>query len=244
VLVALAALALGRARLLPASVGHIPRARALVALPVVLYAAYMVIGALARLAFIREVSPNVRLAAGLAVVATAVIYATWPRLPRAIARGTWNPSASLALAVLVSGGQLVQYVQWATGRSYENYSASVQLGRQLPPGTLVHGKLANGLSLENQIKPVFVGRGFGNYEDRKTRDDVRYILTYIAPSLGYESQAHNPVIQDVIDPYPDQRIIMTFDVAETATGHDRAVLIDKFGGRGRQEMPQSGRANH
>jgi hypothetical protein len=37
---------------------------------------------------------------------------------------------------------------------------------------------------------------------------------------------------------------MTFDVAETATGHDRAVLIDKFGGRGRQEMPQSGRANH
>jgi hypothetical protein len=213
-------------------------------LPVVLYAAYVVIGALARLAFIREVSPNVRLAAGLAVVATAVMYATWPRLPRAIARGTWNPSASLALAVLVSGGQLVQYVQWATGRSYENYSASVQLGRQLPPGTLVHGKLANGLSLENQIKPVFVGRGFGNYEDRKTRDDVRYILTYIAPSLGYESQAHNPVIQDVIDPYPDQRIIMTFDVAETATGHDRAVLIDKFGGRGRQEMPQSGRANH
>ena len=244
VLVALAALALGRARLLPDSVGHIPRARALVALPVVLYAAYVVIGALARLAFIREVSPNVRLAAGLAVVATAVIYATWPRLPRAIARGTWNPSASLALAVLVAGGQLVQYVQWATGRSYENYSASVQLGRQLPRGTLVHGKLANGLSLENQIKPVFVGRGFGNYEDRKTRDDVRYILTYIAPSLGYESQAHNPVIQDVIDPYPDQRIIMTFDVAETATGHDRAVLIDKFGGRGRQEMPQSGRANH
>jgi 4-amino-4-deoxy-L-arabinose transferase-like glycosyltransferase len=242
VLVALAAIALGRTRLMPESVAEIPRARALIALPIVLYAAYVVIGALARLAFIREVSPNVRLAAGLAVALTAVLYATWPRLPRAVARGTWNPSASLALAVLVSGGQLVQYAQWAVGRSHENYDASVQLGRQLQPGTLVHGKLANGLSLENQIKPVFVGREFGNYEDRKTRDDVRYILTYIAPSLGYESQAHNPVIQDVIDAYPDQRIIMTFDVAETATGHDRAALIDKFGGR--QETPQSGRANH
>jgi hypothetical protein len=37
---------------------------------------------------------------------------------------------------------------------------------------------------------------------------------------------------------------MTFDVAETATGHDRAVLIDKFGGGTRREPPQSGRAKH
>ena len=61
-----------------------------------------------------------------------------------------------------------------------------------------------------------------------------------APSLGYESQAGNPVIKDVIDAYPDRRIIMTFDVAETATGHDRAALIDKFGGSGSPQM--SGRA--
>ena len=142
------------------------------------------------------------------------------------------------------GGQLTQYVQWASGRSYKNYNASVELGRRLPPGTLVHGKLANGLSLENRIRPVFVGRGFGNFEDRKRRDDVRYILTYIAPSLGYESQAHNPIIQDVLDAYPDERIIMTFDVAETATGHDRAALIDKFGGGAGRTVPQSGRAKH
>jgi hypothetical protein len=44
----------------------------------------------------------------------------------------------------------------------------------------------------------------------------------------------------VIDAYPAQRIIMTFDVAETATGHDRAALIDKFGGEGLPQM--SGRA--
>ena len=147
----------------------------------------------------------------------------------------------MALALLLSAGSVVQYVQWASGRSYKNYAASIELGRRLAPGTLVHGKLANGLALENRIRPIFIGRGFGNYEDRKTRDDVRYILTYVAPSLGYESQAHDPVILDVINAYPDHRIIMTFDVAETATGHDRAALIDKFGG-GRSETALSGRA--
>ncbi len=90
---------------------------------------------------------------------------------------------------------------------------------------------------------MFVGRGFGNYDDRRTRDDVRYILTYIAPSLGYESQAGNPVIMDVLEAYPDRRIVMTFDVAETPSGHDRAALIDKFGSGERQDLPQSsGRA--
>jgi 4-amino-4-deoxy-L-arabinose transferase-like glycosyltransferase len=242
--VALTAIALGRTQLIPERVEHIPRKHALIALPIVLYAAYVVFGAIVRLAFLREVSPNVRLAALLAVSLTAVLYVTWPRLPRALAQGGWKPSRSVALALLVSGGQVAQYGQWAVGRSYKNYDASVELGRRLPPGTLVQGKLANGLALENRIRPIFVGRGFGNYEDRKTRDDVRYILTYIAPSLGYESQAHNPIIQDVLDAYPDQRIIMTFDVAETATGHDRAALIDKFGGRARLQSPQSGRAKH
>ena len=243
-LIALAAIALGRARLIPEGVDRIPRSRALVVLPLVLYASYVVAASIVRLAFLREIGPNVRIAAVLAVAFTAVLYGTWPRLPRMLARGGWTPAASLALALLVSAGQLVQYGQWAVGRTYKNYEASLELGRRLPPETLVQGKLANGLSLENRIRPIFVGRGFGNYEDRKTRDDVRYILTYIAPSLGYESQVHNPVIQDVIDAYPDQRIIMTFDVAETATGHDRAALIDKFGGGARQQSPQSGRAKH
>jgi hypothetical protein len=138
---------------------------------------------------------------------------------------------------------MAQFAQWAASRSYKNYAASRELGRVLPAGTLVHGKLANGLALENRIRPIFVGRGFGNYDDRRSRDDVRYILTYVAPSLGYESQAGNPIIQDVLSAYPNHRIIMTFDVAETTTGHDRAALIDKFGGEGRQESPQmSGRA--
>jgi hypothetical protein len=243
-LVALASIALGRDRVILRGVERVPVRRALLVLPVVLYAAYVVAGALVRVAFLYEVRPNVRLAAALALVFTAAVYATWPRIPAALSRGRWSPRAAIAIALLVSAGQIAQFAQWATGLTYKNYAASIELGRRLPEGTLVQGKLANGLALENRIRPIFVGRGFGNYDDRKTRDDVRYILTYVAPSLGYESQARNPVIQDVLDAYPRRRIIMTFDVAETATGHDRAALIDKYGGDGRQELPQqmSGRA--
>jgi hypothetical protein len=237
--VALASLALGRLQILAREVEETPRARAILAVPVVLYGAYLVFGAFVRIAFLREISPNVRIAAALAIVFGAVLFSTWPRLPRSLSAPIPRRGAVLLL-VLLSAGNLIQYLQWAVGRTYKNYEASRELGRLLPPGTLVHGKLANGLALENKIRPIFVGRGFGNYDDRKSRDDVRYILTYIAPSLGYESQAHNPIIRDVIDAYPDHRIVATFDVRETATGHDRAALIDKFGG-GRQNLP-SGRA--
>jgi len=182
-----------------------------------------------RLAFLYQIRPVVRLSAALAAATTIAAYLWWPRLTRVLSTARFSPQAGMAVALLLAGGGVVQYAQWATGRTYANYAASVELGRQLPEGTLVHGKLANGLALENRIRPIFVGRGFGNYEDRKTRDDVRYILTYISPSLGYESQAGNPVIREVLDAYPDWRIIMTFDVRETATGRDRAALIDKFG---------------
>jgi 4-amino-4-deoxy-L-arabinose transferase-like glycosyltransferase len=238
--VGLAALGLGRLRILAGDVERLPRRRVLIVLPLVLYGAYVVCGAFVRLAFLREISPNVRIAAGLSVAFAVILFTTWPRIPRALS-ATIPVRGAVALTALLAAGNLVQYVQWAAGRSYKNYQASRELGRLLPEGTLVHGKLANGLSLENRIRPVFIGRGFGNYEDRKSRDDVRYILTYIAPSLGYESQAHNPVIQDVIDAYPNHTIIATFEVAETATGHDRAALIDKFGAGG-QTFPQSARA--
>jgi 4-amino-4-deoxy-L-arabinose transferase-like glycosyltransferase len=229
-LVGLTAIVLGRDRsLLPKEASTVPLRRALLGLPLVLFALYVVGGTLVRLTHLYEIGPNVRLAAGLAALLAAAIYATWPWTPRQLATTPWTPVAGLLVVALVSAGQLAQFVQWAAGRTYKNYIASVELGRVLPPGTLVHGKLANGLALENRIRPIFVGRGFGNYDDRKTRDDVRYILTYIAPSLGYESQARNPVIRDVLDAYPDRRLLMTFDVAETTSGHDRAALFDKFG---------------
>jgi hypothetical protein len=225
-LVALAAIVLGRNRnLVPAEAAAVPLKRALLAAPLVAYAAYVVAGALVRVAFIYDVRPNVRIAAAIAVLATVAIYATWPRVPRLLSRGAWVPSAALMLTAVICAGDLLQYVQWAMGRTYKNFETSLALGRVLPPGTPVHGKLANGLALENGIQPIFVGRGFGNYEDRKRRDDVRYILTYVAPRVGYEG----PVIADVLEAYPNRSIIMTFDVAETPTGHDRAALIDKFG---------------
>ena len=89
----------------------------------------------------------------------------------------------------------------------------------------MHGKLANGLSLENRIRPVFVGRGFGNYDDRRSRDDIRYVLTYISPTIGFEG----PVIRDVLDAYPRRVIVLSVPVAETGSGADRAALLDKFG---------------
>ncbi len=229
-LVALAALAMVRDRvLLPEAVATVPRTVALLSAPLVFFTLYVMTGPLVRLLHLYEVGPNVRLAAALAALATAAIYATWPRVPRWCARTPWTARAGLLVVTLVVLGQIGQFIQWAAGRSYKNYQASIELGRVLPAGTLVHGKLANGLALENRIKPIFVGRGFGNYDDRKGRDDVRYILTYVSPSLGWESQARNPVILEVLDAYPDHRTIMTFDVAETTTGHDRAALIDKFG---------------
>ncbi len=235
-LTALTALVLGGERsLAPPEAAQLPRRTALVAAPFILFSAYIVAATFVRLAFIYQTRPVVRLSAAIAVAATIAVYVLWPAVTRLLSGARFGARAALVVTLLVAGGNVAQYVQWAAGRSYANYAASVELGRHLPEGTLVHGKLANGLSLENRIRPVFVGRGFGNYEDRKTRDDVRYILTYIAPSLGYESQARNPVIAEVLEAYPGWRIIMTFDVRETTTGHDRAALIDKFG---------TGRAKH
>ena len=229
-LAALAAIVLGRDRvLLPEAVARVSRSRALLALPVVAYAAYTIAGAVIRVAFLYEVRPNVRGAAAIAAALTALLYATWPIAPHWFSRGAWSSRAAGLVVGVVCLGQLGQYGQWALGRTYKNVAASRAVGRVLPPGTLVHGILANGLSLENEIRPVFVGRGFGNYEDRKTRDDVRYILTYVAPSVGFESQARNPVIQDVLDAYPNRTILMTFEVSGIASGYGRAALIDKFG---------------
>jgi 4-amino-4-deoxy-L-arabinose transferase-like glycosyltransferase len=208
-----------------AMLARVPRRRALIAAPLVLFALYVAFGAIARLFFLYEIRPGVWLAAGCAVLGTVVLYASWPWLPRWVGEQRWSSKAALAAIALVCLGDIVQYAQWASGRTYKNYEASRALAKALPPGTAVHGKLANGLALENRIRPLFVGREFGNYADRKQRDDVRYILTYIEPRLGYEG----PVIQDVLNAYPQRRIIMTFDVAETTGGHDRAALIDKFG---------------
>jgi Dolichyl-phosphate-mannose-protein mannosyltransferase len=228
-LVALAAIVLGRdRRLLAPEVVQLKRLPLLLTAPLVLYVLYVTGGGLLRLAFLYEVrqgilSPDVRLSAAVAVVAGIAVYATWPAVPRWVVRNSWSAPASLLLACLVLAGDVAQFTQWAWERTEKNYAAMRLLGEWLPPGTLVQGKLANGLSLENRIRPIFVGRGFGNYLDRLSRDDARYLVTYIAPEVGYEG----PVIKDVLDAYPNRRVLHVFDVAETPGGHDQAALFDK-----------------
>jgi 4-amino-4-deoxy-L-arabinose transferase-like glycosyltransferase len=220
---ALAALALDSDRALaPAWLGPLTPWQRLLFWPVALYAAYIVAGSAVRLAFLYEVQPSVRLGAAVAVVATGAAWWFRERLSGALRR-PWTAAASCLVVGVVAVGGIGQFVQYAWGRSYVNLEASRELGRRLPPGTLVHGKLANGLALENRIRPVFVGRNFGNYDDRLTRNDVAWLVTYVAPRTGYEG----PVILDVLAAYPEHRTVWTFAVAETTSGLDQAALIAK-----------------
>jgi 4-amino-4-deoxy-L-arabinose transferase-like glycosyltransferase len=220
---ALAALLLaGDRAIVPAWLAPLAGWRRLAFVPLALYAAYVVAGSFVRLAFLYEVRPAVRTGAAVALAATALAWLFRHRLTAA-ARRPWSPAAPLVVVAIVAVGGLVQFAQFAAGRSSKNVEASRELGRRLPAGTLVHGKLANGLALENRIRPIFVGRQFGNYDDRLTRNDVPWLLTYVAPRTGYEG----PVILDVLAAYPDHRAVWTFDVAETTSGQDRAALIAK-----------------
>ena len=230
-LIALSAWLVGSDRpWLPAALANAPPRTRWLALPLTAFLGYLVFGSVVRLAFLDDVRVGslwltVRLSALLALVAGIVLIWKWSSAVGRLSRRqipAWSLAALIAMSV---GWNLYQFGQWARQRDELNYRASVEVGRILPSGTLVHGKLANGLALENHIRPVFVGREFGNYADRLTRDDVRYILTYVLPDVGYESQ--KGLIQEILDRYPNRRIVRTFDVDET-TAVDRAELIDKL----------------
>jgi 4-amino-4-deoxy-L-arabinose transferase-like glycosyltransferase len=211
-------------------------------LPVVAFLAYLVIASLMRLALLSEVRSGqlqvaVRLSAPLATILSGVVVWKWQDIARWLSQQALPGTVVAVLVAVAVIGDVGQYVQWASRRTDLNYQASLAIGRVLPAGTLVHGKLANGLALDNRIRPIFVGRKFGNYADRTSRDDVRYVLTYVSPYVGYEGR----VIRDVLDAYPRHTIVMTFPVAETAIAPDRVALIDKFGvsGIGSGTLPTS-----
>jgi hypothetical protein len=225
--VALASLVLARGSLIGDEVRAIPRTRVLMASPAVLYCAYVLLAAAIRVPYLEDVyaghlSKPVRASAAAAVLLTAGLLAAWPRVARLLAM-RWAPAVATAAVALAVVWNSCQFGDWAIHRSYKNYQTSIDLGRVLPAGTLVQGKLANGLALENRIRPLFIGHGFGNYTDRKNRWDVRYILTYTDPEIGYEGDQ----IVDVLAAYPGSRTIMTFPVAESRSGHDTAALIEK-----------------
>ncbi len=230
-MVALAALALGGGLDLPAAASRRPSPlRALVGAPFLLYACYLVLSALVRVPFLHwidsgpQASSIVRVSSVLAVVAVAWLYARWSGVTGWLSRQVWPARTAVLVVAIVVAGDLAQFAQWAGERTYKNYDAMVAIGRWLPPGTLVHGKLANGLALENGIKPVFIGNGFGNYQDKFRRDDIRYVVTYLRPFVGYEGRF---AIKDLLEAYPDRRVLHTFDVAESEGGNDLAALILK-----------------
>jgi hypothetical protein len=230
-LIGLAALFLGRALEQSRPDGPTAWTR-LAAVALTPVTAYLVFGSAVRILLLSDVEAGrlslaVRVSAGAALVfaglvavrSTAVV--AWlgaPRVPRRMV-------FVLVAAALVL--QAVQFGSWARRRTEYNYQAAVALGRRLPPDALVQGKLANGLALESRIRPIFVGNGFGNFEDRLRRDDARYILTYDLPRIGFESSDGSGLIDGILEQYPRRRTIATFVVDETPLP-DRAALIDKF----------------
>lgn len=204
---------------------------------------YVVIGSLLRLLWLDDIAAGVyrmpvRVSAILAGFIAATVWWKWREWSGAFMPGKVPFAAALAVIAMTTGTDVVLLGRWASERTYLNYETSRALGALLPERTLVHGKLANGLALENRMAPLFVGRGFGNYADRLERDDARYILTYTLPKPGHEG----PIILDVLEHYPQRRIVAEFDVAafeiDTTPGTDRAALIDKF-----PDRPES-RARH
>jgi hypothetical protein len=173
---------------------------------------------------------TVRWSAAVALLVTAAAFVYWRRFSGWLGHPRVPMAATAAIVLLTAAFDLNRFVVWAQARQTLNYQASVDLGRMLAPGTLVQGKLANGLALENRIRPVFIGNGFGNYGDRLQRDDARYILTYVSPSVGFESQKESGMIQEILDHYARHRTAATFVVNETG-GPDRAALVDKFPGQ-------------
>jgi 4-amino-4-deoxy-L-arabinose transferase-like glycosyltransferase len=204
------------------------------AIPVLLGLSYLVAGSAVRFLFLDQIHAHqlhrpVVLAAAIAALVTGVMVWRWRQVADTIAR--WRPAGGAIAAVMgvTILADAVHFSQWAAQRREANYEASREVGRLLPAGTLVQGKLANGLALENRIRPIFIGHGFGNYDDRLQRDDVRYILTYVSPTVGFESQAGSDMIQDLLNHYPAGRWVATFDVNETGPAN-RAALFDKVPG--------------
>jgi hypothetical protein len=201
-------------------------------IPIVFGLAYLVVGSGLRIFFLYQIHGGhlhivVALSAAVAVMLGYFVVRRWTDVvdPRRFAR----TGVTVAALAVVLAGDAWHFFRWAEGRREANYNASRQLGQLVPPGTPIQGMLANGLSLENQIHPIFIGHGFGNYVDRLQRDDVRYILTYVSPRVGYESQADSNMIQELLNHYPHRRSIAAFVVNGTGPA-DRAELFDKAPG--------------
>ena len=88
-------------------------------------------------------------------------------------------------------------------------------------------------------------RAIKAHADLRFRSEYDYALFEYyrsAKVIAFLERAGVAVRGRVLDAYPNHRIIMTFDVAETTTGHDRAALVDKFAAASSDVTGGSGRA--
>ena len=229
--VALAAVLAGSGRTLLPSAAP-PLAVRWAALPVFLLLSYVVAGSLVRELYLDQIAAGifrtaVRASAFIAVAWAAGMIFRWSKIYPVFSRNRIAPTVAALLVAVAVTFNLAEYGQWAAHAQDYNYRASIEVGAIVPPGTLIQGKLANGLSLDNRIRPIFIGNGFGNYADRLQRDDVRYILTYTLPRVGYESGHDGRLITELLERYPNRHDVASFEVDETPAP-DRATLIDKF----------------
>ena len=229
--IALAAILAGSGRtLLPSQVPGVLARWA--ALPMFLLLAYIVNGSWVRLLYLDEIAvghfkTTVRYSAAIAVIWAVSLLFRWRKIQQMASGQRLAPALVGVLLAIAVAFNLIEYGQWAAQAHDFNYRASIEVGAIVPPGTLIQGKLANGLSLDNRIRPIFIGNGFGNYVDRLQRDDVRYILTYTLPRVGYESGHDGRLITELLERYPNRHDVASFEVDETPAP-DRATLIDKF----------------
>lgn len=215
-------------RVVPSQVGGWSRSHLCRAAPLALPGLYVVFGSLSRHWLMPDIRLSVRIGALAAVATAALVALSWRRAAPVVSRLAWSTRTGVLVVAAIVAVDLALFGHWAAHRTSKNYEASVAVGRLLPAGTWVQGKLANGLALDNRIRPLFIGLGFGNYADRLARPDVEWILTYRKPRLGYDGV----VIRDLLDAMPGWTAVAEFPVAETRSGDDVAVLIRKPGQSG------------
>jgi len=130
---------------------------------------------------------------------------------------------------------LVQYLSWITQLDYTAYSTSMELGKILPEKIKVQGTMASSVSLENKIFsiPIMDINPDSNI-DVLNRTDIKYIITYIYPKIGYGS----PTTAKLLQSYPNAKLIKQWRTSEKMQNQTTGVyeyayigLFDKYSGQ-------------
>jgi len=130
---------------------------------------------------------------------------------------------------------LIQYLSWVTQLDYTAYSTSIELGEILPEKIKVQGTMASSVSLENKICsiPIMDINSDSNI-DVLNRTDIKYIITYVYPKIGYGSPATAKLLQS----YPNAKLIKQWRTSEKMQNQTTGVyeyayigLFDKYPGQ-------------